>query len=63
MVVRNRSVEEDRKRLLTAGWEPRIRGGLIVWHRPDGCGSWYSQEVAVEILEALENETKPDGKA
>jgi hypothetical protein len=54
--VRSRSSEEDRKRLLDAGWESKLRGGLIVWHRPDRRGSWYSQDVAVEILEALEEE-------
>ncbi len=54
MGVKNRSVRGDSERLLAAGWEPRIRGGLIVWRRPDGRGSWYSREVAVEVLEALE---------
>jgi hypothetical protein len=44
----------DRQRLLEAGWELELRGGLIAWRRPNGRGSWYSQEVAMEILEALE---------
>jgi hypothetical protein len=55
-VVRDRHKEEERKRLLVAGWEWKVRGGLVVWHRPDSRGSWYSQEVALEILEALEEE-------
>jgi hypothetical protein len=55
-VVRDRSREEDRKRLLEAGWESRLHGGLIVWRRPDKRGSWYSQEVAVEIMETMEEE-------
>lgn len=51
-----RGYEEDRRRLLEAGWETKLRGGLIVWHRPDGRGSWYTQEAALEILEAMEGE-------
>jgi hypothetical protein len=46
-----RNSEEVRRRLLGAGWEAMTRGGLVVWRRPDGSGSWYSQEVAFEILE------------
>jgi hypothetical protein len=42
-------------RLIEAGWESRLRGGLIVWRRPAG-GSWYSQRVAMELLEFLEEE-------
>jgi hypothetical protein len=47
-----RNSEEARRRLLEAGWETSMRGGLVDWRRPDGSGSWYSQEVAIEILEA-----------
>src|SRR5918995_1250297 len=39
-----RNSEEARKRLLGASWEASMRGGLVVWRRPDGSGSWYSQE-------------------
>jgi hypothetical protein len=60
--VKSRSSEEDRKRLLEAGWESKLRAGLIVWRRPEGRGSWYSQEVAMEILEALEEQEHRDGK-
>jgi hypothetical protein len=52
-----RNSEEARRRLLEAGWEAIVRGGLVIWRRPDGSGSWYSQEVAFEILEA-----EKDGK-
>jgi hypothetical protein len=52
-----RNSEEARRRLLEAGWEAIVRGGLVIWRRPAGSGSWYSQEVAFEILEA-----EKDGK-
>ncbi len=53
-----RGSEEARERLLAAGWEPQVRGGLLVWRKPGGRGSWYSQEVALELLEFLEEEKK-----
>jgi hypothetical protein len=59
-VKSRKSSEEERERLLAAGWESRLRGGLIVWRRPNGRGSWYSQRVALELLEFLEEEK--DGK-
>ena len=55
MKSKKKSSEEERERLLEAGWETRLRGGLIVWRRAGG-GSWYSQRVAVELLEFLEEE-------
>ena len=58
--LKRRDSEEVRRRLLGAGWEAKMRGGLVVWRRPDGSGSWYSQEVAFEILEAT-NEERGDG--
>jgi hypothetical protein len=58
--MKSRSREEERERLLEAGWESRLRGGLVVWRKPGGRGSWYSQEVAIELLEFLEKEK--DGK-
>ena len=60
MKSKKKSSEEERTRLLEAGWESRLRGGLVVWRRPGGGGSWYSQEVAMELLEFLEEEK--DGK-
>jgi hypothetical protein len=53
--LKRRNSEEARRRLLVAGWEARTQGGLVIWRRPDGRGSWYSQEVASEILEADKN--------
>jgi hypothetical protein len=52
--------EEERTKLLETGWEMQVRGGLIVWRRPGARGSWYSQRVAIELLEFLE--TERDGK-
>ena len=55
MTSEKKSFEEERTRLLEAGWEYQLRGGLIVWHKPGG-GSWYPQRVAMELLEFLEEE-------
>ena len=61
--LQRRSSEEVRRRLLEAGWEARMRGGLGIWRRPDGSGSWYPQEVAFTILESVneENEERREG--
>jgi len=46
--------EEYRRRRLEAGWKARLHGaGLIVWHRPERWGSWYTLDVAPQILEAM----------
>jgi hypothetical protein len=56
--------EEGRRRLLVAGWESKLRGGLVVWHRPDGRGSWYTEDVAIDVLKAMEEEgADGDGSA
>jgi len=38
-------------------WRPDGRlgctAGLIVWHRPERWGSWYTLDVAPQILEAM----------
>jgi hypothetical protein len=52
---------QDRKRLLAAGWQPALRGALLLWQHPDGRGGWHAQEVALEILEVLEDKTSHDG--
>ncbi len=52
----SKSSEEPRERLLDAGWEVQVRGAFVIWPKPGGHGSWYSQDVALEILEALEEE-------
>jgi hypothetical protein len=56
--LKRRNSEEARRSLLGAGWEARTRGSLVAWRRPDGSGSWYSQEVALEILEAANEELR-----
>jgi hypothetical protein len=61
--VKSRSSEEERIRLLEAGWELRLRGGLVVWRKPGGRGSWYSQRVAMELLEFLEEEKDGVGQS
>jgi hypothetical protein len=50
-----RNSEEVGRRLLGAGWETRMRGGLGIWRRLACSGSWYSQEVAFEIFESEGN--------
>ena len=54
-VKSKKNSEDARERLLEAGWEFRLRGGLIVCRSP-GRGSWCSQRVAMELLEFLEEE-------
>ncbi len=55
------SSEDERTTLLDAGWEMQVRGGLIVWRRPGGRGSWYPQGVAMELLEFLEEKDGKEG--
>ena len=50
------SSEDARERLLAAGWESEVRAGLVLWRKPGGQGSWYSESVALEILKFLEEE-------
>ena len=50
------SSEDARERLLAAGWESEVRAALVLWRKPGGQGSWYSESVALEILEFLEEE-------
>ena len=37
------------RRLLDAGWVPRVRRGKTIWASPQ-TGFWYSEEVAFELL-------------
>ena len=43
--------EQDREHmgLRAAGWEPNESGRHVVWRSPDN-GSYYSREVAVEMV-------------
>ena len=47
------SWEEEQRRLIAAGWEPKERGGLVIWANPE-TGFYCSQEVALYRLEARE---------
>ncbi len=38
------------RRLLAAGWEPRVRCGKTIWASPQS-GFWYSEEMALELLQ------------
>ncbi len=40
---------EQHRRLLDAGWVPRVRRGKTIWASPQ-TGFWYSQEMAFELL-------------
>jgi len=44
---------EEERRLIAAGWEPKERGGLVIWANPE-TGFYCSQEVALYRLEARE---------
>ena len=43
------SWEEEERRLIAAGWEPKERGGLVIWANPE-TGFYCSQEVALYVL-------------
>ena len=58
-----RNSEEARERLLAAGWESEVRGGLVIWRKPGGQGDWYSEKMALMILEFQEEEkSKEEGR-
>ena len=44
---------EEERRLIAAGWEPKERGGRLIWANPQ-TGFYCSQEVALRRLEARE---------
>jgi hypothetical protein len=44
---------EEKHRLIAAGWEPKERGGRLIWANPE-TGFYFSQEVALYRLEARE---------
>jgi hypothetical protein len=41
--------DDDERRLLAAGWEPKERMGLVIWANPE-TGFYCSQEVALHRL-------------
>ncbi len=53
--VRPIHLDPDGRRLEAAGFEPKERGGKIIWQRPD-TGFWVSQEMALLLLEAKTTE-------
>jgi hypothetical protein len=48
---RSIQLDPEGRRLNTAGFEPKERGGKIIWQRPD-TGFWVSQEMALHLLDA-----------
>jgi hypothetical protein len=52
---------ENARRLLEAGWKPKVSfGGKVIWERPD-TGFWVSEQMALHLLE--NKGTKGDQKA
>ena len=45
----------DGRKLKAAGFNPKARGGKIIWQRPD-TGFWVSQEMALHLLERRSTE-------
>jgi hypothetical protein len=45
---------EEERRLIAAGWEPKERGGLVIWAKNPETGFYYSLEGALYRLEARE---------
>jgi len=43
------------RKLKAAGFKPRARGGKVIWQRPD-TGFWFSQEMALRLLERRKRE-------
>ena len=43
------------RKLEAAGFEPKERGGKIIWQRPD-TGFWVAQEMALHLLEKQSTE-------
>jgi hypothetical protein len=43
-------LSSDGRRLEAAGFNPKARGGKIIWQRPD-TGFYVSQEVALHLLD------------
>jgi hypothetical protein len=57
---RSIQLDPEGRRLNTAGFEPKERGGKIIWQRPD-TGFWVSQEMALHLLEARSMEEDQRG--
>ncbi len=49
---------ENARRLLEAGWTPKVSfGRRVIWERP-GTGFYYSEEAAICVLELQETRTE-----
>jgi hypothetical protein len=53
------AVGPDSRRLLAAGWTPKVRSGKTIWASPR-TGFWYSQEVALELVRLDERPPGPN---
>ncbi len=52
-----RPESENARRLLEAGWKPKVSfGGRVIWERPDN-GFYYSEEAAICVLESRKTRT------
>ena len=45
------SGDREARKLVAAGWKPKIRLGKTIWQRPD-TGFWVSQEMALHLMES-----------
>jgi hypothetical protein len=51
---------ENARRLLKAGWKPKVSfGGKVIWERP-GNGFYYSEEAAICVLELIQSASQPE---
>ncbi len=51
---------ENARRLLEAGWKPKVSfGGRVIWERPDN-GFYRSEEAAICLLELSESADPAD---
>jgi hypothetical protein len=48
-VSEREKIEEERRELEAAGWEPRGRGPKTLWRNPAD-GRWYAQYMAIIML-------------
>jgi ABC-type sugar transport system substrate-binding protein len=58
-VTNTQETDPEARRLLAAGFEPKERGGMIIWQRPD-TGFWVSREMALHLLR---NHAKEDSNS
>ena len=53
------AVSREHRRLLAAGWNPKVRLGKTIWERPDN-GFYVSEEMALHLLDGNENYRQQD---